>query len=122
MPRKRTDLSRLLKPHPPLHVVVNNDAKPKPKPKAPQFAKIPLDWLREPPATCGQIPPALRLYLLLQYVTKRGTRPMRLTNDMLAMARIVRQHKTRYLGVLERRGLIAVVRDGNRNPEISLVR
>jgi hypothetical protein len=94
--------------------------KPKPKPKR-RFAQIPLDWLGDP-TWRKEIPPALRLYLVLQYATRRGTHTVRLTNDLLAEAGIARPHKGRYLGVLEARRLVAVARDGNRNPQISLLK
>jgi hypothetical protein len=120
MPPDREDLSVLLRHRPHLYVVADNGRPPEPKAGKRRFAQISLNWLSDP-TWRKEISPALRLYMVLQYATKRGARAARLTIDLLAGAGIARQHKGRYLAVLEARGLIAVARDGNRNPEISLL-
>jgi hypothetical protein len=113
-----------------LRIAVDNDkGEPKARPTKPtfgprpkqRFAQIPLHWLSEPYFR-KRISPEVRLYLVLQYATKRGARVVRLTNYMAAEACITRQHKTQYLRKLERQGLIRIMHDGNRNPEISLTR
>jgi hypothetical protein len=63
----------------------------------------------------------MRLYLFLQYRSRRGNQVLRLTNDMLAEVGIDRTNKPKYLKQLEGLGLITVARDGNRNPEITVL-
>jgi hypothetical protein len=107
--------------------IVTNNKKPIPEAHKPnlsrierrRFAQIPLTWLRDP-TWQKKIAPDLRLYLLLQYATKRGSRSVRLTTEMLADVGIARQNKHRYLTQLEASGLVKVVRDGRRLPEVSL--
>lgn len=110
-----------------LRIVVNNDAaepKDRPTKSTPKlkrrFAQISLEWLSDP-AWRGQIAPALRLYLVVQFATRRGARTVRLTNDMAAEAGIDRHRKSRLLAQLEARGWVKVSRDGNRNPEVCLM-
>ena len=84
------------------------------------FAQVELAWLSNPDRQ-GAVAPWVRLYLLLQYATKRGERTVRLTTEMMAEIGISRQNKPRYLRQLEARGLVKVVRDGHRVSEVSLL-
>ena len=121
MPPNREEdcLSVLLRHRPHLYVVADDGVPSPVRTVGRRFAQIPLEWLGDP-VWQRQIAPALRLYLVLQFATKRGARPVRLTNSMAAGAGIERRHKTRYLRQLEAQDLVEVVRDGNRNPEVSL--
>lgn len=115
-----------------LRIVVDNDKptseeqpakssrKPKSKPKRRRFAQIPLEWLNDPYFR-RRISPEIRLYLAVQYATKRGARAVRLTNGMAATVGLSRQHKAHYLRKLEAQGLIQITHRGNRNPEILLI-
>jgi hypothetical protein len=60
------------------------------------------------------------LYFLVQYLTKRGSREWPLTNSEAADIGLNRHHKHRYLGQLERLGLVKVSRQGQHNPVVSL--
>jgi hypothetical protein len=57
-------------------------------------------------------PPKTRLYLFIVAESLRGTRPFDLTGDMIAQLGINRHHKSDYLRVLERHGLVEVIRAG----------
>ena len=57
-------------------------------------------------------PPLTRLYLFIVAQSYRGTQPFELTNAMAAKLGINRHHKSEYLGMLERHGVVAVIRDG----------
>jgi hypothetical protein len=109
-----------------LRIVTNNGEAVPPKRSATpvkarrRFAQVGLDRLRDP-VWQREAPARLRLYLLLQYLTKRGARSWTLTNDEAAAVGVVRQHKHRCLRELEARGLIRVIRKGGRNPEVALV-
>jgi hypothetical protein len=69
-----------------LHPCARHDAPvetvpaPKPRKAKRQFAQIDLAWLGTPAGRKG-IASYLRLYLLLQFLTKRGTRSWKLTNE-----------------------------------------
>jgi hypothetical protein len=111
------DLTALLVPEPE-HVKAAGISRQKQRWRGRRFAQIPLEWLSDP-AWQRQIGPALRLYLVLQYATKRGARSVRLTNDLAAVAGLDRYHKSRCLRQLEARALVAVHRVGNRNSPLT---
>jgi hypothetical protein len=81
------------------------------------FAQIELAWLSDPRFR-GLISPMMRLWLLLQIRTLRGSRAVRLTNAMAADVDVDRHRKSDCLRRLEKLGLVKVVRSGNRNPEV----
>jgi hypothetical protein len=81
------------------------------------FAQIELDWLvdqRMQPLMSRE----MRLYLLLQIRTIRGSRTVRLTNIMAAEAGVDRFQKSRCLHRLEELELVKVMRVRNRTPEV----
>jgi hypothetical protein len=84
-----------------------------------RFAQVSIDWLGDP-AWQRLIPPHLRLYFLVQYLTKRGSREWPLTNSEASEIGLDRHHKHRYLGQLEQLGLVRVSRQGQHNPVVSL--
>jgi hypothetical protein len=83
------------------------------------FAQVELAWLSDP--RFQRLPKsALRLYLLLQIRTIRGSRVVRLTSRMAAEAGIVdRAVKTRCLARLEALGFVKVARAGTQNPDVA---
>ena len=111
-----------------LRIVTNNgeavprrSAPARPQKARRRFAQVDLDWFRDP-AGRREISPRMRLYLLVQYLTKRGAREYALTNDDAAEVGLDRKTKHRYLRQLERVGLVKVSRRGQRNPIVSLIR
>jgi hypothetical protein len=63
-------------------------------------------------------PSILRLYHYLKIKSRRGTRTVRLTNEMAAEIGISRSHKSERLKELEALGLIEVTRNGLKTPEV----
>ena len=84
------------------------------------FSYITSDHLTDP-AWWPEIPPRLRLYLLVQYRTKRSETAIRLSNEMAAAIGLSRQNKHRCLNELGARNLIGVTHRGQCNPEVSLI-
>jgi hypothetical protein len=105
-----------------LRIVVNNSKaiSPKPRKAKREFAQIDLDWLGHPVWRKG-IAPHLRIYLLLQFLTKRGTRSWKLTNAEAAQVGVSRQHKYHALRRLTIEGIITSTRSGRHTSEITLV-
>jgi hypothetical protein len=80
-----------------------------PGPPRREFAIVPLRWLRNR-RWDDFLPPRLRLYLYLQYRSRRGAKEVRLTNGEAAELGIeTKQEKMRVLRLLEARGLITVL-------------
>ena len=108
-----------------LRIVADNDAPvgtvpPKPRKAKRQFAQIDLAWLGTPAGRKG-IASHLPLYLLLQFLTKRGTRSWKLTNDEAARVGLDRHQKCDCLRRLEVEGMIIITRKGRRTSEVTLV-
>jgi hypothetical protein len=82
------------------------------------FAQVELAWLIDPRFQ-RLSNSTLRLYLLLQIRTIRGSRAVRLTNQIASEAGVDRHHKSRRLRQLEKIGFVRVVRSGNQNPEVT---
>ena len=107
-----------------LKIVVDNEKPktapaPNPKKTKRRFAQMDISWLSHP-ILKRKIAPDWRLYLLLQYVTRRGARSVRLTNELAAEAGLDRHHKSRLLKQLEIQGLVKVTRRGQHNPEVAM--
>jgi hypothetical protein len=89
------------------------NARPSPKHKRlsrieVDFAMVPLPWLRD--HTWYHVFPArTRLYLYLQYKSRRGTKVVRLTNDMAKEIGLAKQNKMRDLRLLEAEGFVTVL-------------
>jgi hypothetical protein len=120
MQRDDRDLTQLL-------LVVDNDGIPavdeqkaRSKRRKRRYGQVSIDWLADP-AWREAMAPWLRLYLLLQYLTKRGEQSVRLTNEMAAEAGLDRHQKSRCLHELVTRGLVTGWRYGQHNPVVSLV-
>jgi len=96
-------------------------AKPAPLPRSKKpFCKITLSSLQDRRFDV-LFTPAGRLYYRLEIETRRGARPVRLTNGLAAEIGIVRQHKARYLRELEGLGLVSVAeRDGAKVPLVEV--
>jgi hypothetical protein len=108
-----------------LRIVVDNEtpktaSMPKPKKTKRRYAQADIDWLSHP-VLKNKFTADWRLYLLLQYVTRRGTRSVRLTNELAAEAALDRHHKSRFLKQLEIQGLVKVTRRGKHNPEVVVI-
>ncbi len=85
------------------------------------FAQVELAWLSDP-RFLPHVDAMMRLYLLLQIRTLRGSRTVRLTGKMAAEAGIMgRSHKSHCLARLETSGLVRVVRSRNQNPEVAWI-
>lgn len=83
------------------------------------FAQVELSWLADP-WFLQHVDATMRLYLLLQIRTIRGSRVVRLTGRMAAEAGITeRSTKLRCLARLEALGFVKVVRTGTQNPEVT---
>jgi hypothetical protein len=97
-------------------------AEPRPK-RLPRgrgyFARVPFPWLAVSERN-GGYPAWVRLHLCLWFRSHEGKRPVRLTNEMAAEARLDRQSKFRRLRMLESRGLVSVVRSGKKVPLVTV--
>jgi hypothetical protein len=105
-----------------LRIVADNGevVLPRPRKAKRRFAQVDLDWLGTPAGRRGIAPP-IRLYLLLQFLTRQGTRSWKLTNDEAARVGLDRHQKCRYLKRLEVDGMIRITRNGRHTSEITLV-
>jgi hypothetical protein len=84
------------------------------------FAAVPLDWLSD--RRWDEVfPTRLRLYLYLVIKSRRGQKPVRLTNAMAAEIGLTKQSKMRTLRWLEARGFLRVVSRGSRTPLIDIL-
>lgn len=81
-------------------------------PRSPeQFAMVPLPWLSDRNWD-ALLPARSRLYLFLQWNTRRGTRPWTLSNAEARALGISANNKMRTLRSLETKGLITVTTTG----------
>jgi hypothetical protein len=65
--------------------------------------------------------PVARLYFLIEAQSYRGTSSFDLTNAMVENLGIGRGQKSKLLRVLEQRGLITVIRDGQTTVRVSSI-
>jgi hypothetical protein len=92
---------------------------PKAKPSKPArlprtgrlFTPVELEWLKDP-GRRGVFSAKVRLLLLVLVRSRRGARPVRLTNAMAAEVGVGRALKARCLQSLERDGFVSVQRRG----------
>jgi hypothetical protein len=111
-----------------LRIVTNNSERVQLKPKARS------DWQSTREDLYGQVylaritdrawdrfyVPAVRLYHYLEIKSFRGTRLVRLTNDMAADVGLNRHHKSYWLKQLEAWGLVTVTRFGQKTPLVTV--
>jgi hypothetical protein len=111
-----------------LRIVTNNGKTvPSERPKSAkqpkrkrQFAQVNLDRLRDP-IWQRRFSAATLLYVLLQYMTRRGAKSWVLTNDDAAIVGVDRRRKRDGLRELEADGLIRVIKKGRHNPEVVML-
>jgi len=99
---------------------------PQPKPaRLPRsrkhFAMVPLSWLTNR-AWDSYMPARQRLFLYLQYKSRRGTRSVRLSNAMAAEIGLDRHSKMRRLRQLETDGLVTFTLAGRGVPVVIVTR
>ena len=85
------------------------------------FAIAHLDLLVAGGALNVLLPAPARLYFHLQYASRRGARPVRLTNNDAAQLGLGRQAKSRALQFLEKHGIVSVERVGKRSPSVTIL-
>lgn len=97
-------------------------AKPKRMPRTNRpFAIAHLDLLVVGGALNVLFPAPARLYFHLQYASRRGARPVRLTNKDATHLGLDRRAKMRALQMLEKHGIISVERVGRQNPRVTIL-
>jgi hypothetical protein len=84
------------------------------------FAPVPLEELTDR-SWDWMFPARVRLYLYLRIKSRRGAQTVRFTNEMAAAIGLPKQNKMRELRLLEKRGLVACARHGNRTPIVSVL-
>ena len=99
---------------------------PAPKAKPPrlprskkEFAMVPLRWLTNRRMD-DVFPARTRLYLYLQYRSRRGMQEVKLTNKEVGKLGLTKQNKMRDLRWLEARGLLTVVSTGSEMVRVSV--
>jgi hypothetical protein len=101
--------------HPLLADLTHPKAKPSKPGRLPRtrglFTPVELEWLRDP-ARRGVFSAKVRLLLLVLVRSRRGARPVRLTNAMAAEVGVGRALKARCLQSLERDGFLSIQRSG----------
>ena len=86
-----------------------------------KFAMVPLRWLTS--RRMDDIFPArARLYLYLQYRSRRGVQEVRLTNEEATKLGLTKQYKMHCLRQLAAKGLVSVVSSENETVRVSVSR
>jgi hypothetical protein len=91
------------------------------RPSKKLHGQVPIGWLCDR-ANDRYVPRALRLYLYLQIKSRRGVRPVRLTNEMAEEVGLDRAAKWLLLRTLERKGWVTVSRAGRHSPIVTVRR
>jgi hypothetical protein len=101
---------------------------PAPKAKPPrlprskkEFAMVPLRWLTNRRMD-DVFPARTRLYLYLQYRSRRGMQEVKLTNKEVGKLGLTKQNKMRDLRWLETRSLLTVASAGSETVRVSVAR
>jgi hypothetical protein len=84
------------------------------------FAAVPLERLKDR-AWDSVYPARTRLHLFLKILSRRGERPVRLTNELAAAIGLTRQSKDRILDDLESLGLVSVAGNGQEVPVVRVM-
>jgi hypothetical protein len=101
-----------------LRLVAGTDKPPRLERSTKLFAKAPEEWLLA--ADCS-LPPRWRWYFLLQIRSKQGTKRVGATNKLATQIGLAsRSDKLRHLRALEKLGLVTVMRDGKKEPTVTL--
>jgi hypothetical protein len=85
------------------------------------FAIVPFDWLTDRKWD-GVFAARVRLYLYLQYKSRRGAVPVRFTNAMAEEIGLARQNKMREIHWLVTQGLVTVIDADGATVRLSVTR